>query len=85
MWHIIWTPAATREFDNLTRDVRESIYDALFQLAVHGRGDVTRLKGQYAGTFRLRVGSYRVRFDLLRDEGILLILGADPRGSAYKP
>ncbi len=84
MWQIIWDPPAARNFDDLPDRVRESVYEGLLRLVATGRGDLKRLKGRYAGSFRLRVGDYRVRFDLYRETNVLLVLSVEPRGSAYR-
>ena len=82
-WEIAWDDSAAREFDALPHPAQESILTALAHLAMENRGDVKRLKGPFAGTYRLRVREYRVRFRLDRGEGKIVIAYAGRRGSAY--
>lgn len=44
-------------------------------------GDIKKLKG-YTNSYRLRVGAYRVLFDLT--DSCITITGVLPRGEAYK-
>lgn len=81
---IAWEHAATREMDALPRRIRESIYGALARLAIENRGDVKRLQGPFAGSLRLRVGEYRVRFRLEGATGRIVVLAVTTRAHAYK-
>ena len=46
------------------------------------RGDVKVMQGQPAGTYRLRVGKYRIIYELREDA--LLIINIGSRGDIYK-
>ena len=45
-------------------------------------GDVVRL--QASSEFRLRVGGWRVRFEVDRSARLITVLAVRPRGDAYK-
>ncbi len=60
MKDISFTAAATRQWLNLSADIRKRIDAKLTVYATNGSGDVKRLKGR-AGC-RLRVGDWRVIF-----------------------
>lgn len=70
--------------------IREKILQLLSMLEVEGvipfnELDVKKLKGQWEGYFRLRVGQIRVIFTLIGDElEILLIYDINVRGSIYE-
>lgn len=70
--------------------VREKILQLLSMLEVEGvipfnELDVKKLKGQWEGYFRLRVGQIRVIFTLIgEDLEILLIYDINVRGSIYE-
>lgn len=70
--------------------VREKILQLLSMLEVEGvipfnELDVKKLKGQWDGYFRLRVGQIRVIFTLVGEElEILLIYDINVRGSIYE-
>lgn len=74
-------PAALRDFDGLDRIARERVISALERLAATGHGDVKRLQGRVRD-FRLRVGKWRVFFDL-DTPGVITVTGIDNRGQAY--
>jgi len=81
MQTVQFLPAALRDFDGLDRITQRRVTAALERFAATGHGDVKRLQGR-AGEFRLRVGKWRVFFDL-DTPGILLVNGIDNRGQAY--
>jgi mRNA interferase RelE/StbE len=58
---IILTRSAAKELDDLPQAAREQVQDGLTRYALHGTGDITALSGR--GSFRLRIGQYRVIFD----------------------
>jgi len=70
--------------------IREKILQLLSMLEAEGvipfnELDVKKLKGQWEGYFRLRVGQIRVIFTLMGDElEILLIYDINVRGSIYE-
>lgn len=46
-------------------------------------GDIKPMKG-YIGLYRLRVGAYRILFEVARNEMIVYIRAIDSRGGIYK-
>ena len=63
--------------------VQERIRKSLLGLTVRPpAGDVKPLKG-YDKRFRLRVGSYRVLFEIDHQEQVIYILTIDNRGNVY--
>jgi mRNA-degrading endonuclease RelE of RelBE toxin-antitoxin system len=74
-------PAALRDFDALDRLIQSRVMAALERLASTGHGDVKKLQGR-PNDFRLRVGKWRVFFDL-DTPGRILVTGIDNRGQAY--
>lgn len=81
--NVEWTPAAERDLRRLERSTRERIRRAMARFANTAQGDVTRLQG-YEREWRLRVGSWRVRFTLTSDDQTLIVLRVLPRGQAYR-
>ena len=57
---IAFTAAATRQWLELSNDVRQRLDAKLRAFAQTGKGDVTRLKGRDES--RLRVGDWRIIF-----------------------
>lgn len=80
---IVFTPEAAREFEALDATVKERVEAALDQLALAPlslRNQIKRLKGQLS--LRLRVGDWRIIFELRSDE--ILVLMIAHRSEAYR-
>jgi mRNA interferase RelE/StbE len=52
-------------------------------LEIPPAGDIKPMKG-YKGLYRLRVGTYRILFEIDHMERIVYILAIDSRGNIYK-
>ncbi|MGD0014177.1 MAG: type II toxin-antitoxin system RelE/ParE family toxin [Bryobacteraceae bacterium] len=74
-------PAALRDFDGLDRITQGRVIAALERYATAGHGDVKRLQGRVR-EFRLRIGKWRVFFDL-DTPGVVRVIAIDNRGQAY--
>ena len=70
---IVFTAAATRQWLNLSADVRRRLDAKLLAFAQTGQGDVKRLKGR-AGS-RLRVGDWRIIFDTEANSIVVAAVG----------
>jgi mRNA interferase RelE/StbE len=81
MAQVVWSPAAERELGKLDPPVAARLLDAVERFAETGHGDVKTLVGE-KGVKRLRVGSYRVRFQAEGDT--LTVLAVDHRREAYR-
>lgn len=82
-WRVEFTPRARKDLLRLDRQVQKRIVDALDRLAAGERlsGDIRRLAG--STEYRLRVGDWRVRFELDGDRLLITIVRILPRGRAY--
>lgn len=80
---IDWSETALDELRRLDRKTAQRVVLAVERYATLGHGDVKKLKGIDA-EWRLRVGSWRVRFTRNDAAQMLRILRVVPRGSAYK-
>lgn len=83
-WRAEWTARARKDLDRLDRRTRDRIVSAVETLARTGQGDVRHLKGKFAGTYRLRVGEWRVFFLRESERMVLLVLRVLPRSGAYE-
>lgn len=52
-------------------------------LTIPPRGDIKQMKG-YQGLYRLRIGTYRILFEISHTEKIVYIQAIDSRGGIYK-
>ena len=83
IWRIIWTDPAAKDIGRLDRNLKARIHGAVGRYAETSYGDVKRLHGS-TSEYRLRVGEWRVRFELDRRAQVLRVLHVLPRGSAYR-
>ena len=73
MYRIEWRPKAVRQFRRLPTIARQRIAEAVDQLVTPGQArNVRPLRNHDAG-FRLRVGNYRVLFDIHHTVRIVMI------------
>jgi len=77
-----WTEPSLADLTSLDRGIARRVREAVERFAEAGSGDVKRLQGIDPPEFRLRVGDYRVRFQL--DAGTVRILHVRHRREAYR-
>lgn len=82
-WQILWRPPARKDLGRLDPPDQERIIDAVVHLARTGQGDVLKLTDVKPPEWRLRVGSWRVRFRRNDPQRVLEILRVLPRAKAY--
>lgn len=75
---IRFTKEAVKQINSMDKPIRKRIQAAIIGLPI---GDIKKLKG-YTTKYRLRVGDYRIIFDL--SDNVITIGSVLPRGSAYK-
>ena len=66
MSQFIWTDSAKEQLRAIDREQALAILHALSDYADNGTGQVKKLKG--SGDLRLRVGDYRVRFEMTQED-----------------
>ena len=64
MKQIEWTEAALEDLAALDKGIARRVQKTLERFAMTGAGNVKKLKGINPPEYRLRVGDYRVRFEL---------------------
>jgi mRNA interferase RelE/StbE len=74
---IKYSKQAVKAINKINNPFKKNIKEAIERLP---DGDVKKLKG-YSNAYRLRVGDYRILFDMNGEIEITAIL---PRGDAYK-
>ena len=85
MYRIVFTKQADRALRKMSRNRAQLIREKLDQLAQdpYVRNlNVTRLQGRSG--YRLRVGDWRVIYDLEDDQLVILVLKIAPRGEVYR-
>jgi mRNA interferase RelE/StbE len=83
-YRIQWSPRAQKDLDRLSRKDRDRVVQAMERFAVVGEGDVRKLRGTDPLEWRLRVGTYRVRFTRDETARMLVVLRVLPRDKAYR-
>jgi len=81
LYSIEWLEEARADIRALDRAIAMRIFEGILHFARIGAGDVKRLHGDMAGSFRLRVGDYRVLFTL--EQRFMRIFGRH-RSEAYR-
>jgi mRNA interferase RelE/StbE len=80
---IVWSKKAASQLEKLPFPIRKAVYSAVDDLAVNPyQNSVKKLRG--TDSFRLRVGDYRVVFDIEKNELRILILFLGHRKNIYK-
>jgi len=82
-WLIRWSHESSRNLDRLDPDVADRVLQALDRFAIEGVGDVRRLAGIDPPEYRLRVGKWRIRFQINHADETIDILHVLRRDEAY--
>jgi len=80
-YRIEWLDEAKTDVRRLDRPTAMRIFDGILHYTRTGGGDVAPLHGDMAGSFRLRLGDYRVLFAL--QDNVMRIFGVRHRSEAY--
>jgi mRNA interferase RelE/StbE len=77
--------AAKRDMHRLDKQVARRIVSRLFWLA-ENMDTITPmpLKGEWAGFFKLRVGAYRVLYEIIEEESLVFVLRIGHRREIYR-
>jgi len=81
-FQIIWSESAADELRKMERTVSKRIFKKVSQLSENPFHNVAKLVG--VPYFRLRVGDYRIIFDIQKNKLQVLIIKVGHRKSIYK-
>ncbi|MBV9766146.1 MAG: type II toxin-antitoxin system RelE/ParE family toxin [Acidobacteriaceae bacterium] len=81
-YRIDWLDEAKADVRRLDRATAMRVFEGILHYARTGGGKVEPLHGDIAGSFRLRLGDYRVLFAL--EENVMRIFGVRNRREAYR-
>jgi mRNA interferase RelE/StbE len=83
-YQIIITKSIQKQLDNLPNNLKERVYEKIGQLADEPRPKgVVKLKG-YENEYRIRIGDYRLRYEIKDEELIILLIQCRHRREVYK-
>jgi mRNA interferase RelE/StbE len=81
---IVVSKSVQKQIDNLPNDIQERIAEKIQNLADEPRpSGVVKLKGS-ENEYRIRVGDYRVRYEIDDDNQIVQLLQCKHRKDAYR-
>lgn len=81
---IKFEPLALRQISKLPQDVQSRLKPKIYALADNPRPPgVKKLRG-YHHTYRIRVGDYRVIYEIHDDRLLVLVVEVGPRGKIYQ-
>ena len=81
-YRIDWLNEAQADVRALDQPTAMRIFESILRFARSGNGNVVALQGEFAGSFRLRAGDYRVLFTL--EDDAMRIFGVRHRSQAYR-
>ena len=83
-YKIIITKSIQKQLDNLPSNIQDRVYEKISQLAEEPRPDgVAKLKG-YDNEYRIRIGDYRLVYEIQDEKLIVLILQCKHRRDVDK-
>lgn len=81
---IITTKSIQKDLSNLPNEIKEKINIKILLLSENPRPDgVTKLKS-YENEYRVRVGDYRIRYEISDKDKTILLLQCKHRRDVYK-
>ncbi len=84
-YRIVITSRAQKEFKHLSKNDSHRIKQKILLLAIHPRPtQAKKLKGDTIGALRLRVGDYRVMYDIYESDQTILILHIGHTRNVYR-
>jgi mRNA interferase RelE/StbE len=84
IYRVITTKSIQKELDNLPKDVQQKVYAKILELSENPRLiGVIKLKG-YENEYRARVADYRIRYEIIDKDKIVLLLQCKHRRDVYK-
>ena len=75
--------SAAKSLARITKDDRIRLLNAIDRLRLEPHAGGV-LKGEFAGLRRLRVGKYRVIYEVVNDELLVLVIRIGHRGGVYR-
>ncbi len=80
---VSWAERAAKDRKALDKATRMRVLDAIDRFALTGHGDIKALQGE-PGSFRLRVGDYRVIFYANVQANAIVVTKVSHRREAYR-
>lgn len=86
MYRVVLTKKTVKDLERAPRYIKNRVVEAIDALqesfAPVKRYDVKRLRGM-EGIFRIRIGDWRIIYEVRRKEALIVVHRVAPRGKAY--
>ncbi len=84
-YDVVFSRRAEDDLSGLDRGIEQRVRNRIGEMAASARTwQHQALTGQFRGLFRLRVGSYRARYDLDHANRLIIVLRVQHRSDAYR-
>jgi mRNA interferase RelE/StbE len=86
MYNIEFLPSAKKELKKLDFVIQKQVKEKIILLATDPeklKNNIKALKGEYNGKFRLRIGSYRVVFQIVEEQVVIIVIRIGHRKEVY--
>ena len=86
MYAIEFLPSAKKELKKLDFVIQKQVKEKIILLATDPdklKNNIKALKGDYNGKFRLRIGSYRVVFQIVEEQVVIIVIRIGHRKEVY--
>ena len=84
MWEIRWKLRARKAYLALPKNVRDAMESRIDALATNPRPPGCRKMTGYNTLYRIRVGEYRILYEIRDNVLTVIVIWVGARGSAYK-
>ena len=75
VYNLVYTNSACRDIDKLDYSVKARLKHALERLSLDPRHNIEALRNSPLGSYRMRLGNYRVIFDIEGQDIVILRVG----------
>ena len=75
VYNLVYTNLACRDIDKLDYSVKARLKNALERLTLDPRHNIEALRNSPLGSYRMRLGNYRVIFDIEGQDFVILRVG----------
>ena len=86
MYAVEFLPSARKELKKLDFVIQKQVKEKIILLATDPdklKNNIKALKGEYSGKFRLRIGSYRVVFQIVEEQVVIIVIRIGHRKEVY--
>ncbi len=83
MYRVILHKSAAKKFAKLSKNLKEKIAKSIELVSLNPYAG-KKLHGQFEGSYRVRVGDFRIIYDVYDDTKIVVVHAIGSRGDVYK-